>query len=87
MEGKVLQERLGKLFDRNEPSNTMETMPKDLEEAFNVFVEGYSKSEAFRAMGAVIECHSIEPVLSGTFAQGFWLGHDYALEHGQLRGD
>lgn len=88
MEAQELQERLKKILEQNaHPDTCMGTMPEDLQEAFNRFVKAYSCSEALRAMLAMLEVKSIEPVLSGTLAQGFWLGHDYALEHGQLRGN
>lgn len=87
MEAQELKERLTKILDQNEPKNCMDTMPEGLEEAFNSFIEDFGRKHASGAMVTVLAVKSIEPILSGTLCQGFWLGHDYALEHGQLRGD
>lgn len=87
MEAQELQDRLAKLYAQNEPDSTMNTMPEDLKEAFDQFIRTFAKTNALSAMMVLAAIKSIEPILSGTFCQGFWLGHDYALEHGQLRGD
>ena len=87
MDAQELHERLTKVLDSLNPGNCMGTMPEDLTEAFDAFVMNYSKEEAPMVMATMLVIQSIEPILSAAFVHGFWLGHDYALEYGQLRGN
>jgi len=84
MEPEVLQERLSKILERNGPENCHGTMPDDLREAFSGFITscgiGFASDD-------ITEEVPLPVVIAATLTQGFWLGHDYALEHGQLRGN
>jgi len=82
MEPEELQERLTKLLDQNSPENCMLTMPENLREAFDKFIVGYGKAKA-----PLADHCSVVAIMGGSFAEGFWLGLDYALEYGELRGD
>ena len=79
MEAQGLYTRLTEILQQNKPQNSSDTMPEELKEAFTCFVKSHSK--------ASIPFPPLEPFISAAFEQGFWLGHDYALEYGQLRGD
>lgn len=87
MDDKELANRLVEVHNGVHPDTCSGTMPKDLREAFRAFMEVYAEKSVTQAMEAVLAAGSIEPVLAGTYANGFWAGHDYFMKYGQLRGD
>ena len=82
MEAQELIDRLTKILVQNDPNNTVLDMQEDLREAFSAFMESYSRIIAEDKRESIAECR-----ISAVFCQAFWVGHDYALDHGQLRGD
>lgn len=84
MEPEELQERLGKILERNGPENCHGTMPDDLKEAFSDFITSCGIEFASADSSSKVP---LPVVIAATLTQGFWLGHDYALEYGQLRGN
>ena len=82
MKPQELADRLTKIMDQNGPENCSYTMPKDLKEAFDIFIISCGTEFASKNKGVLLKV-----AISASLAQGFWLGHDYALEHGQLRGN